>query len=397
MRNRKKILLVVTAVMMAAALTLTAAPEEFIAVNAGYIDPETDATVMSLENQIESVEQKLINLESSLNSTENAIASETANKEYIDSKLTLVGQDISLSKELITAYDDAIAAKEKEISDQEAAVQAKYKQFEEWIKAFYTTGEISYLQMIFGNEDFNDMLTTTEYIAEIMDSNNQLMAELEAQVKDLQLAKERLEVYRSQQVTISNDLKSQEATYEELAAASANYLNNLRSNQTAYESEYTRMQQESEALNLELEAELERIALQNAVYVGGTYMWPVDTAYSRVSSGYGWRSYGGGEFHLGIDIPCDYGANVYASNSGTVIKAESHYSYGNYVLIDHGGGQATLYAHNSSLLVSVGDVVSKGDVIALAGSTGDSTGNHVHFEVRINGVTTDPLEYVTQP
>jgi murein DD-endopeptidase MepM/ murein hydrolase activator NlpD len=117
-----------------------------------------------------------------------------------------------------------------------------------------------------------------------------------------------------------------------------------------------------------------------------------ETQYNRISSDYGYR---GSEFHLGIDIPAAYGSNVYAANGGKVIKATYHYSYGNYILIDHGGGQATLYAHNSKLLVSEGDTVSKGDVIALAGSTGASTGNHIHFEVRINGVTTDPKKYVS--
>ena len=100
---------------------------------------------------------------------------------------------------------------------------------------------------------------------------------------------------------------------------------------------------------------------------------------------------------LGIDIPGAYGTPIYASNGGTVIVATYHYSYGNYVVIDHGGGYSTLYGHNSSLCVRVGDRVEQGDVIAKMGSTGSSTGNHCHFEVRINGKTQQPLNYVRRP
>lgn len=136
-------------------------------------------------------------------------------------------------------------------------------------------------------------------------------------------------------------------------------------------------------------------------YVGGEFLWPVDTVYAKISSLYGYRPNpftGKQELHNGIDIPCDYGAAVYAGNSGTVIVAGYHYSYGNYVVIDHGGGISTLYAHNSKLLVNVGDVVTRGQQIAKAGSTGDSQGNHCHFSVRVDGYPTNPLSgYITQP
>ena len=136
-------------------------------------------------------------------------------------------------------------------------------------------------------------------------------------------------------------------------------------------------------------------------YVGGTFRWPVDTRYAVISSPFCYRPNpftGRQELHNGIDIPCDYGAAIYAGNDGTVIVATYHYSYGNYVVIDHGGGVSTLYAHNSQLLVSVGDTVTRGQQIAKAGSTGDSQGNHCHFSVRVDGYPTDPLNgYITKP
>lgn len=393
----KKILLVFTATAAVLAAAVTLAPAGFISSNAGYIDPETDAAVLSLESQITNIEQRLSYLDDLISGASQDIKSETLKKQGIDEELVLVNDSISLNNEVINAYQKAIEEKEAEIARQEADIEAKYLEFEEWIKAFYETGEMSFIQMIFDNENFNDVLTTTEYIAVLMESKNDFMSALEQQVIELNAEKESIEIYKqSEEVAKKNNLLQQQK-YQSLAKQSAEYLQNLKSNKSAYESQYSKAAEEEKKLNQELEEELERIALQNAVFVGGSYIWPVDTAYSRISSPYGWRNFQGGEYHLGIDIPCSFGANVYASNAGKVIKAELHYSYGYYVLIDHGGGQATLYAHNSSLKVSVGDIVNKGDVIALAGSTGNSYGNHCHFEVRINGKTTDPLDYVTQP
>ena len=215
-----------------------------------------------------------------------------------------------------------------------------------------------------------------------------------------------LVIYRQEQQTVSNTLEAQQQNYLALQEESANYLKKLESMLSGYQSDRVGMSntlagynKELEELNRQLEEELALLAQQNAVYVGGEFIWPLDaTKYKRISSYYGWRDlWGTPDFHLGIDIPCNYAADVFASNGGKVIKATSHYSYGNYIIIDHGGGMTTLYAHNSKLLVQVGDIVKQGQVIAKAGSTGNSSGNHCHFEVRIDGKTTQPLDYVTQP
>ena len=142
----------------------------------------------------------------------------------------------------------------------------------------------------------------------------------------------------------------------------------------------------------------ERARLAN--YVGGALSWPCDIKHNTITSYFVRRVnpiYGYYENHNGIDIPLPYGSAVLAANAGTVIISEYHYSYGYYVVIDHGGGISTLYGHNSKLLVAVGDQVTKGQQIAKAGSTGYSTGNHIHFCVRENGVHVDPLGYVNQP
>ena len=133
--------------------------------------------------------------------------------------------------------------------------------------------------------------------------------------------------------------------------------------------------------------------------VTGKYVWPTEGSYTRISSYFGWRTSpltGRPEFHNGVDIPAAYGSAIYAADGGTVIISERHYSYGNYIVIDHGNGLTTLYAHNTKNLVKVGDVVDRGQQIATCGSTGDSSGNHCHFSVRVDGSPVNPMNYISK-
>ena len=135
----------------------------------------------------------------------------------------------------------------------------------------------------------------------------------------------------------------------------------------------------------------------DTAYIGGELAWPVP-GYTKISSPYGMRTHPITKIyklHTGVDISAPMGANFVAANDGVVVKAEYNIAYGKMVVIDHGGGISTLYAHGSEILVEVGQTVKRGDAILKVGSTGYSTGPHAHFEVRINGVTTDPLPYIT--
>lgn len=155
------------------------------------------------------------------------------------------------------------------------------------------------------------------------------------------------------------------------------------------DSEVMAIQNKLKDILSELKAILGELKASNEMteYVGGEMMWPLDTEYNLVSSGFGYKKspLTGNKIHSGFDIPAALGSNIYAANDGTVIIAESNEKYGNYMVIDHGGGKTTLYAQAGLLFKEVGDKVQKGDVIAEVGSTGWSTGNHLHFEYAENG------------
>ncbi|MBQ8400555.1 MAG: M23 family metallopeptidase, partial [Clostridia bacterium] len=178
------------------------------------------------------------------------------------------------------------------------------------------------------------------------------------------------------------------------------YMQSLQANDAALVQEYHTAKAMETELNEKLEERLRQLQEQEkSSYVGGSMGWPlpVDVNY-QVSSEYGWRKlWGADDFHLGIDLACAANTAVYAANAGKVIESQYHYSYGNYVLIDHGGGKATLYAHMNERWVSAGDKVTKGQQIGLVGTTGSSSGNHLHFEVRENGKVQEPRNYINLP
>lgn len=389
-KQKKSRLFLLTALFMSLTLILTAAPAGYFNITA-KVD---ESDVKNIETQLANIEDKLNRLENDIENTDSTLQTKIQEKTYIDTKLTLVGSSIDYAVSLVNAYSTQIAAKEQEIAVMEEKIENKYKEFEEWIKMTYENGDVSYIQMILETDNFTDLLSNTERFANIIEYQKRLMKELDIALLKLQQDKEKLVIYKSEQEKTKSTLEQQKAKMADLAVESANYISDLQKDRIKLEAQKAEAEKQQELLNQELIELLEKIAQQNAVYIGGAYMWPAQSDYTRISSGYGYR---GREFHLGIDIPVGYGTDVYASNGGKVVKATYHFSYGNYVVIDHGGGQATLYGHNSKLLVSEGDFVSQGDVIALAGSTGYSTGNHIHFEVRINGVTTEPLDYVSAP
>ena len=190
-------------------------------------------------------------------------------------------------------------------------------------------------------------------------------------------------------------MEADKAENERLSAQAASYYESLKKDEESYKSQYASAKAAEDKLDKELTAYLQSLAAQNSsqVTANGEFMWPLPPGQGYISCYFGAPDPNGSP-HYGTDIAIAYGTPIYAANDGTVVKAESHYSYGYYVLIDHGGGRSTLYAHCSALLVAAGQTVAKGQTIAAVGSTGFSTGNHLHFEFRVNGNRTNALNYV---
>ena len=343
-------------------------------------------------------------LKKKLESTKSDIASKENEKQYLDSLVLATENELETANQLLTEYTNKIAEKQAEIQATKVEIEAKYQELLGRMQFIYEEeNSENYLDMILNSGTVSEMLMTVERIGSMLDFDNSLMSELSAQLDSLQSEQQILSYTKAEQQILKDSLIEKEKDLEAQKAQVTSYISKLESDQAAYQAEYEKAKAAEKEANAQIEKLLEQRAAQQSgggspTFTGGSFIWPVPVSYKTISSGYGWRTlWGRSDFHLGIDIPVPYGTNVFASSPGTVVTATWHYSYGYYVLIDHGNGSATLYAHNSKLCVSSGDKVKQGDVIAKAGSTGSSSGNHVHFEVRIGGKTQNPLNYVSKP
>ena len=357
----------------------------------------TDSKVESMEAQLAALNKQIEQLQTNISNTADNIDAALAEKQRIDTELNLQIQKIELTNDIIAELNSNIEQKNGEIASSEAEYQRKYELFKQRLRVTYEDGQASYLDMLLGAASLSDLLMRVDRIGAMLEYDTMIMESLKSEKETLESARTDFQTKKQAQEEYLAQLREDEAELEVMKRNAANYLSTLQSDKAYYAALYEKQLEAEEQLQQQLQeylAELER--QQNSKFVGGTFMWPVPLSYTRVSSKYGWRTSpitGKQELHNGIDIPAAYGTSIYASNTGTVTIADYHWSYGNYIMIDHGGGYATLYAHCSKLLVTKGQKVQKGDVIAQVGSTGSSTGNHLHFSLYESSKHTDPMKF----
>ena len=334
----------------------------------------------------------------------------------LDREIHALETEIEKTQQLLNTYNEQLVYYADAVAQKQTEIEERFALFIDRVRINYEDSFTSYLEIILSSESFSDFLYRVDIIGSLLDYDKRVLAALDRSKKDLSEMQTEYQTlqYNAQQTLdkLATDmpvLEQKRLDNEALIQQLEEDFLKLKNNKDATEEEKRKLDEQvrkKEAQIKAAEAEIEKKIkeaqekerLEN--YVGGVLGWPCDLKHNIISSYFVDRInpvYGYREKHNGIDIPLPYGSAVLAANAGTVIVSEYHYSYGYYVVIDHGGGISTLYGHNSKLLVSVGQQVKKGQTIALAGSTGVSTGSHIHFCVRKNGVAVDPLGYVNKP
>lgn len=281
----------------------------------------------------------------------------------------------------------------------EVATEKKEKQlndFKKRINYIHECGSIGYLEIVLQSESFNDFLTRMQYVNDIMSYDKTTLEALKKNETIIQTKTNEIKVERDQVGVLSKQVKQKNADLQQKLVDKKSVAEQYRNDTAKYEQELASWTKASNEVESLINQASGSVIQGDVKYTGGQFSWPVP-GRSNISSGYGYRSRpigSGNEFHTGYDIPGAYGTNIIAAAGGKVITARYVNGYGYTVMIDHGGGLVTLYGHNSKLVVSQGQTVSKGQVIAKCGSTGNSTGNHCHFEVRKNGKHTSPRPYL---
>ena len=366
--------------MLASSLTFAAAAED--------ADSLRDK-LSTLEDEKAAVKERIAELTREANDVQ-------ATRDALQSEIDLTKEEITTVEAYIDRLQEQIDVKTSELEVAEDALSEKEAQFAKSVRTTYELGDTSYLEVLLNSSSFSDMLTRIEMITDVMDYNKKVVAEYTAAKEDIEQKRDDLQNTQDSQKEYQKNLSYK---VDELAASEAEQAalqESLEAYKAESEAEYDRISSEMQDVSNQI-AELSRQSAANgSVPMGdGTLIWPTPSC-TTTNSAYGYRVhpiYGTVKFHAGEDIPAGYGAQILAAASGTVVTAGWVSGYGNYTVIDHGGGLMTAYGHQSSFAVSVGDVVTQGQVIGYVGSTGNSTGPHLHFEVYVNGSTVDPKSY----
>ena len=355
-----------------------------------------NAATQKYEDQIKELEKTQKELLAKIKNIESEASETFENKQYLDSLITTVNSKIQAAEALCSELETQISDTEADIAEHEKLIEASTEKIKERMRANHEEGNASYLSVLLGAEGVDDFLSRLEKVNTILEYDKKTLAEYKTEKADLEAKKAELEDSKKLQEDTLATLKSDKAENERLASEAESYFSKLSNDKAAATAEYNKAKAAEEALDAQLQAMLAQIANQNSsqVTAAGEYMWPLP-AGGYISCYFG-DTDPGGRPHYAMDIAISAGTPIYAANDGSVVTAAWHSSYGNYILLDHGNGKSTLYAHCSSLAVSSGQSVSKGQVIGYVGSTGYSTGNHLHFEFRVNGQKVNPANYVSR-
>lgn len=322
-------------------------------------------------------------------------------KETLDAQINVVEQQIDEANKQIAELDEAIKDKEHSISEIQSSIDENFDILKQRLKAIYMAGDTSVLDIILGAKDFSDFLDKREIVKNVSDHDYELISNLQKDVDFTNAEKAKIEEARKEISENKVILDEKQAELNELISESQRVLAQIDGEKRVVLDQIDENDSEIQRINAEIQAYYsEQQSSSNSssssssvVYSGLRYIWPVP-GFCYISSPFGEVDpIRGGRTHLGVDIAGSgiNGSPIVAAADGKVLDAGLGGGYGNYVIIDHGSGRSTLYAHMSRIAVSSGTTVSQGEVIGYVGSTGHSTGPHLHFETRLNGNHYDPL------
>ncbi|MCM1143092.1 MAG: peptidoglycan DD-metalloendopeptidase family protein [Blautia sp.] len=376
-------------------------------------DTETKERIREKEEEIAQAKREVASLKSTLTDVEALKKELEKSKSSLADYLSKLDTELGNIQDRIDEYDRLIAEKEVEIevttnelNDAVLQQEAQYEAMKKRIKFMYERGDTFYVELLLSSESFSEALNKADYIEALSAYDRKQLDEYVEAAKLIAVCKEELEAQKEVLDQAQVTVKEEEAAIHTLIGekeaqilAVSTDISNKEAAIKEYEDDLATRNAEIAALEKAVAEEKARLAAANAkarVYDGGMFTWPCP-GYTRISDEYGNRMHptlGIEKFHNGLDMAAPYGTAILAAYDGDVIAADYSSSMGNYIMIDHGDGLYTIYMHASALHVSKGQSVYKGQNIASVGSTGRSTGNHLHFSVRLNGNYVSPWNYL---
>ena len=365
-----------------------------------------------LTNQLDSIQQQVNQQNAAKADAETVIGSVSEQLRQIEEQLRQATAELGTIKDQRVAVENDITLNERQLAEAQKRLEGRESVFYKRVRDIYINGRLSYLDVVIGSKDFSDFANRLEVLKRIIDSDITLINEIKKERADIEAHKQKLEADRAKLVELEKAALAKQAEIEQKKAERNVVLQKAQNDRAtamqaieelnASSAQVSAMLKERQAARAAAAAAAAAAAQSsggqgasdNWVQGTGQLGWPVS---GEITSPYGYRVHpiwGTTIYHSGIDIGVDEGTPVHAADGGVVVWSGWMGGYGYAVVIDHGNGLSTLYGHNSELAVDEGQSVAKGQVISYAGSTGNSTGPHVHFEVRVNGDPVDPMGYL---
>lgn len=357
------------------------------------VQAETETT--SLQTEREKLQNQINEASDQLEEVQEELSENLKQVQKLDEKIANSQQEIDELNIKIAQLQTSIDDVEDKLKVAEEKYDKQKKLLDNRLIAVYESSDTQYLDVILSSKSISEFLSNYFLITELATYDTELLEEMQTKKQEIELSKKRLNTNQEQLAIIKANQTKTAKILENTKTVRENFIAKLSDTEKEIQSKID----EYNTRFAEINSEILSMALQeiDSEYIGGELAWPVP-GYTRISSNYGMRTHpitGVYKLHTGVDISAPMGANFIAANDGLVTKAAYNSAYGNMVIIDHGGGVSTLYAHGSEILVQVGQIVKRGEPVLKVGSTGYSTGPHAHFEVRLNGIVTDPIPYIT--
>jgi murein DD-endopeptidase MepM/ murein hydrolase activator NlpD len=357
-----------------------------------------------LKDELNNNQNSTKTIQENLSDTQEQKKAIQAEVELLDQELAVVEADMDVINESLAQTEQKLTNTTLQLNDVETLLNIQTEAFKNRARFMYTNGKLGYLNLLFSAKNFTDFVSRIEYVNRLVIYDNSLVSGIKRMQNAVAVTLGEIEKQKLEIEVLVTQKAGKQRSLEETLSQKTEVVRKLDADEQEYLRQINGLDESSKEIERILkQRELDRAAAAAAAnkvssvpYTGGTVAWPIP-GHSRITSPFGNRTNPinrRGEFHTGIDVGAPTGTQILAADDGVVVTSGVMNGYGNCVLIDHGNGLATFYAHGSKLVASRGQVVEKGQLIMKCGSTGYSTGPHLHFEVRVNGTAKNPIDYL---